>query len=69
MCIFRIVVERITDGTNGELHVSGSERISVRRTHATPHKDVMVWFGELGYRTGGRLRKPLERTYEKQEPL
>jgi hypothetical protein len=29
----------------------------------------MVWFGELGYRTGGRPRKPWKRTYEKQEPL
>jgi hypothetical protein len=59
ICIFRILVELsvLRIGTKGELHVSGSERISVARTRATPHKDVMVWLGELGYRTGGRPRK------------
>jgi hypothetical protein len=71
MCMFRILVELsvLRIGTKGELHVSGSESISVPRTRATPHKDVMVWFGELGYRTGVRPRNPWQRIYEKEEAL
>jgi hypothetical protein len=44
ICIFRIVVELsvLRIRTKGELHVSGSERISVLRTRATPHREVMV---------------------------
>jgi hypothetical protein len=71
ICIFRIVVEMnvLRIGTKMELHISGSERISVPRASATQHKDVMVCFAELGYRIGNRWRKFWKRTYAKQESL